>query len=105
MRRPKGCTHSTCEGGECRKCPWNPQFDYCGFHLSSPRGEVRHPGWLIFAIGIPAGLVMTTLSRSGSYATGFVLLVTGGLAFLLARWLVQPAEETSPENPTTQNTE
>lgn len=57
-KRPKDCTHSTCQGGECGKCPYNPRSGYSPYHIcTDPNGGggVRLPMTLALVVGVGSG--------------------------------------------------
>lgn len=81
--RPKGCTHPTCEAGECRKCPHNPKSS-SPYHFESENSDPRPitlPAPLAVFIGIVSGLIGVKFCIGPN---GWAGLVAGGMVVVFS---------------------
>jgi hypothetical protein len=88
-KRPKFCTHPSCEGGECGKCGYNPQSGYVPFHFSGggkKKDQVALPGGLALFVGVASGYVGALgcdgLHDSIGLIRGALIVVVGVLVSL-----------------------
>jgi len=66
-KRPKDCTHSTCQSGECGKCPYNPHSGYSPYHVcTNPNGGggVRIPIAILLVAGVGIGIAGCKISAA-----------------------------------------
>jgi len=86
-KRPKGCTHPTCQSGECGKCPYNPRSGYSPYHIGADPnggGGVRIPTAILLVAGVGIGLAGCKVSAAcGGQGIGAMFCVVASIVSLL----------------------